>query len=75
MLLGPSNLLREAARVRPRPDGTWSADGLRPGRYRVQLDAGGDRVLVSDPPYLILEVGARGTTDAPSIRVLRSYHP
>jgi hypothetical protein len=51
VLLGPDNIMREAKRVEPGADGEWLADGLAPGRYRVLLDGGGKRVLVSDPRF------------------------
>jgi hypothetical protein len=49
--LGPDNLLIEAARVRPAPDGSYTIPELAPGRYRIQLDAGGGRVLVVQPAF------------------------
>ncbi|MCP3979853.1 MAG: hypothetical protein GY716_11140 [bacterium] len=71
VLLGPNNLLREATRVRPGADGSWRVDELEPGRYRVQLDGGGQRVPVSRPPFLILDV-ADAPVEAPPMQVLRS---
>jgi len=72
VLLGPNNILEEAARVRPAKDGAWWVDGLAPGRYRVQLDAGGESVLVVVPRFLMVEVGEQPTR-APEIKVLRSF--
>jgi len=72
VLLGPDNILREAARVQPRQDGTWVVDGLDPGRYRVQLDGGGDRILVAQPRFLMVDVGD-APTRAPEIEAVRSF--
>jgi hypothetical protein len=72
VVLGPDNILREAARVTPSADGHWQADRLEPGRYRIQLDGGGGRVLVSDPPFLLLEITPDGSTTVPDIRVIRA---
>jgi len=72
VLLGPDNILREAARVQPKSDGTWHADGLDAGRYRVQLDGGGDRVLVAEPRFLMVEIG-KVPTRAPEIKAVRSF--
>jgi len=57
VFLGPDNLLREAARVRPAADGRWEISLLPAGRYRVQLDAGGARALITEPPFRTLEIG------------------
>ncbi len=57
VFLGPDNLLREAARIRADSAGRWQASGLAAGRYRVQLDAGGARALITDPPFRTLEIG------------------
>jgi hypothetical protein len=72
VLLGPDNVLREAKRITPESDGSWSASALPPGKYRVQLDGGGDRVLVTDPPFLMVDVEKSGTVDAGVIHVLRA---
>jgi hypothetical protein len=65
VLLGPDNLLREAARVRPALDGTWWASGLVPGTYRVQLDSGGTRVVLSEPPFQTVLVSGALVTVPP----------
>lgn len=57
VFLGPDNILREAKRARVAPDGTWQVSGLPAGRYRIQLDAGGSRVLVTEPPFQTVEIG------------------
>jgi hypothetical protein len=72
VLLGPDNILREAARVRLDDAGDWSVDGLSPGRYRIQLDGGGTRVLVAEPQFLMVDVGT-SPARAPEIKVLRSF--
>jgi hypothetical protein len=72
LLLGPNNILSEAARVAPKNDGSWSASGLKPGRYRIQLDGGGGRVLVSEPPYLLIEIMEEGITEVGDIRLLKA---
>jgi hypothetical protein len=72
LLLGPNNMLREAARIPPARDGSWSASGLQPGRYRVQLDGGGRRVLVTDPAFLLVDIEAEGTVQAAVIRLLKT---
>ena len=73
VLLGPDNILREAARLRPLPDGTWRAEGLSPGRYRVQLDGGGSRVLTTNPPFLIINLVEGQALEAPEFQVLRAF--
>jgi hypothetical protein len=72
VLLGPNNMLREAARISPQNDGSWSAGGLATGKYRVQLDGGGSRVLVTDPPFMLIDVEQDGTADAGEIRLLKA---
>ena len=72
VLLGPDNILREERRITPRTDGAWQVDGLPPGRYRVQLDAGGGHVLVTEPPFTVLEIKAGESIIAPEIRVLEA---
>jgi hypothetical protein len=72
VLLGPNNILREAQRTKPDSDGTWRASGLTPGRYRIQLDGGGDRFLVTDPPFLMVEIDEDGTVEAGVIQVIRA---
>ena len=72
VLLGPDNILNEAARVQPDAAGRWGVDGLRPGRYRILLDGGGDRVLVAEPRCLLIELGDQ-PVEAPEIKVLRAF--
>ena len=49
VLFGPDNILREAARIAPSPDGTWTVNGLEVGRYRIQLDGDGTTVVARVP--------------------------
>jgi hypothetical protein len=56
IVLGPDSLLREAARVRPDPDGSYRVGGLPPGRYAIQLDGGGKHVLVTEPRIRVLRI-------------------
>ena len=72
VLRGPDNLLREAARIRPSEDGSWSIDGLEPGRYRIQLDAGGSRVLVTRPAFRTVSIEAEGTAVTADFAVVRA---
>jgi hypothetical protein len=72
VLFGPDNILREAVRVSVAPDGHWQARDLAPGRYRIQLDGGGDRVLVTEPAFAIVEIPASGSVEAAAFRVLEA---
>ena len=74
LLHGPDNVIREAARVVPH-EGRWVARDLRPGRYRVQLDGGNDRVLVSDPAYQLIELAEGESVTADEFRVVSSVEP
>jgi hypothetical protein len=56
VFFGPDNILHEATRVAPEPDGSWRVDGLAEGRYRVVLDGGGGRVLLTDPRFHVVDV-------------------
>jgi hypothetical protein len=72
VLFGPNNMLREAARIVPESDGSWSISGLETGKYRVQLDGGGRRVLVTDPPFLLIDIEQAGVAEAGEIRLLKA---
>lgn len=72
VVLGPDNILTEAARVRPAVDGTWSARGLAPGRYRIQLDGGGGRVIVAEPRFRIVDLGESAMSGWVEFNVLRA---
>jgi hypothetical protein len=68
-LLGPDSVIREAKRVFPNPDGTWSADGLAPGTYRVVVDGGPDRVLRSEPAFRTIHVEAGSRVEVDDLEV------
>jgi len=74
VVLGPSSLLREAARVPVDPSGIWHVERLEPGRYRVQLDGGSAGTIVSDPPFVMVEVGEERVA-CREIRALRLVRP
>jgi len=61
--------------VRPDDRGFWRADGLEPGRYQIQLSSGGNKVLVSEPQIVLVEVEQSGSTEAKSFQVLRAFLP
>jgi hypothetical protein len=71
VLFGPDNLLREAGRARPDAEGRFEVSGLAPGRYRVQLDGGGNRVLITAPRFRTVEISV-GTVAVADFRVLRA---
>jgi hypothetical protein len=71
VFLGPDNLMREAARVRPDANGWWSVSDLAPGRYQIQLSAGSNARAVAQPPFLIVQVPESGSTTADPMHVLR----
>jgi len=71
VFLGPDNLLREAARVRPDPDGTYRIGGLPPGHYAVQVDGGGKRLLITEPRTHTVLVSDESEAAA-DFRVLRA---
>jgi len=75
ILLGPNSIVREARRVRPEDGTFWRADDLEPGRYQIQLSAGGQKVLVNEPRVAMVEITESGSTEATSIRVLRAFVP
>jgi hypothetical protein len=75
ILLGPNNIVREAMRVRPENGGLWKADGLEPGRYQIQLSAGGQKLLVTQPRVAMVELGESGSIEATEFRVLRAFVP
>jgi hypothetical protein len=72
VLLGPDNILREARRIVPRPDGSWDAAALEPGRYRVVLDGGGKHILITEPSFRTVEIEAGVHATAKAIEALRS---
>jgi hypothetical protein len=70
VFLGPDNILREAHRLRPEADGRWSVDGLLPGRYRIQLSGEGGSVLVTDPPFHVVDLRPGATAPTVEFQVL-----
>jgi hypothetical protein len=71
VLFGPNNMVREAARVPVDREGRWEIEGLAPGRYRVQLDAGGSTVLVTDPQFRVLDLKEGEAPGSLDFRVVR----
>ena len=71
VLFGPDNILREAARAVPSAVGRWEVHGLEPGRYRVQLDGGGSRVLVTEPRFRMITIDPPQSLPSVDFRVLR----
>jgi len=69
VLFGPDNILLEAERVRPERDGAWSAGELRSGTYRIVLDGGGGRVLLSDPAFATVKVAPGAPSPPVDFRV------
>ena len=69
---GPDNVVREAARVAPEADGTFSFAGLASGRYRVLIVGKGGKVVESRPAFLAVTVGdgevERRTIEAVRVR-------
>jgi hypothetical protein len=68
---GPDNVLREAARVVPRADGSFAFTKLAPGAYRIVLDGGGDRLIESTPPFQVVRVGDGGGAIAQPFTIVR----
>ncbi len=71
VLAGPDDLLRTARRVKPSPEGSWSADGLAAGLYRVVLVGEGGRAVVTEPAFQTVRVEAGSRVELPEIRAIR----
>jgi len=71
LALGPDNVLREAGRVRPAPDGTYRFDGLEPGTYRIVAAGPGGRVIICKPPYLTVRLDGSQPVAVPALRAVR----
>jgi hypothetical protein len=72
VLLGPDNVLHEAARAVPDERGRYSASALPPGGYRIVAAGKAGRVLICDPPFITIRVDSNGAVAAPVLKVLRS---
>ena len=72
VILGPDNVLREAARVRPDEHGRWAVPLLPQGSYRVLAAGNGGRVLTCDPPFVTIRVISDQAVEVPGLKVLRS---
>lgn len=72
LLLGPDNVLREAARSIPDGDGRFVAAGLRSGSYRIVATGVRGRVLICDPPFVTVRVKSNGSVESPVLKVLRT---
>jgi len=72
VVLGPDNVLKEAARSVPDEQGRFTAHGLPAGAYRIVAAGKGGRVLICDPPFITVHVGVDGAVEAPVLKVLRA---
>jgi len=72
VILGPDNILHEAARAAPDGARRFKVSGLAPGAYRVVAAGRGGRVLICDPPFITVRVGPSGAVEAPLLKVLRA---
>jgi hypothetical protein len=70
VLLGPDNVLREAARVIPDAKGRFTASTLASGTYRIVAAGKGGRVLICDPSFITIRVDSNGAVEAPLLTVL-----
>jgi hypothetical protein len=72
VVLGPDNVLHEAARVAPDEQGRFSVPALPSGVYRIVASGKKGRVLLCDPPFITVRVGSNGAVEAPVLKVLRA---
>jgi hypothetical protein len=72
VFLGPDNVLHEAARVAPDKQGRFSAPALPVGGYRIVASGKKGRVLICEPPFVMIRVGSSGAVEAPVLKVLRA---
>ena len=72
VLLGPDNVLREAARIVPDDKGRFVSQELPPGAYRIVAAGKGGRVLICAPPFITIRVDSNGAVEAPVLKVLRA---
>lgn len=73
VVLGPNNLLKEAARVPVGPGGAWSASGLAEGAYRIVLDAGGGKAVETRPAFRMVRVAPGAVVEVEAIEAVRSF--
>lgn len=72
VLLGPDNVLHEAARAIPDERGRFVSSALPPGTYRLVAAGKGGRVLICEPPFITIRVDSKGAVEAPVLKVLRA---
>jgi hypothetical protein len=72
VILGPDNVLHEAARVRPDEHGRWEIRGLPEGAYRILAAGNGGHVLTCDPPFVTIRVISDQAVEVPGLKVLRA---
>jgi hypothetical protein len=72
VFLGPDNILHEAARAVPDGNGRYETSGLAAGAYRIVAAGKGGRVLLCDPSFITVHVGANGAVEAPVLKVLHA---
>ena len=70
VLLGPDNVLREAARAIPDEKGRYVASALPPGAYRIVAAGKGGRVLICEPSFITVRVDSNGAVEASVLKVL-----
>ncbi len=76
VFFGPDNIFREAARVPVARDGSWGVSNLPAGRYRLLVQAEeADAVVVTQPPFVVLDLGAVPATRLPPWHVVRILRP
>jgi hypothetical protein len=71
VLLGPDNVLHEAARVIPDDLGRFGTPALLPGSYRIVAAGKGGRVLICDPPFITVRVSSNSAVEAPVLKIVR----
>jgi hypothetical protein len=72
VLLGPDNILHEAARAIPDDQGRYAFHALAPGAYRIIAAGKGGRVLICEPPFITIRVSSNGAVEASVLNVIRA---
>jgi hypothetical protein len=72
VLLGPDNILHEAARATPDDQGRFAFHALPPGSYRIVAAGKGGRVVICEPPFITIRVSSNGAVEAPVLNVIRA---